>query len=269
MGRIDGLTILNAMPFGKAANKKGEGIMKKFLICLMMVSVVALSLSADVYVKMKTHTDAMSIAGQNTPAKDAINEEWIGNDKFAIVSEDQSSYILDLKTNTGYIVNHKNKSYVETPLPLDLAKLLPPEAAAFAGMMKMTATVNPTNETKKIGQWNCTGYDETISLAMGMTMKMKIWASTDVGFDWAAFNSKMFMNFIKGQMMIDDASVKEMMKVKGFQISSETSGEFMGAKMRTTYDVVEISKKDAPANLYAVPAGYAKKATLDMSEVRR
>jgi hypothetical protein len=241
--------------------------MKKFLICLMMLSVVALSLSADVYIKMKTHTDAMSVMGQNTPAKDGFNEQWIGTDKFAMVSDEQA-YILDLKANIGYIVNHKSKSYVETPLPLDLAKLLPPEAASFAGMMKMSVTVNATNETKKIGQWNCTGYDETITV-MGMAMKMKIWASTDVGFDWAAFNSKMFMNFVKGQMMIDDASVKEMMKVKGIAISSETSGEVMGAKIRSTNDVVEISKKDAPANLYAVPAGYAKKATLDMSEIRK
>lgn len=241
--------------------------MKKFLICLMMISVVALSLSADVYVKSKTHSDAMSVMGQNTPAKDGFNEQWIGDDKFAAVSDDQS-YILDFKKNIGYIVNHKSKSYIETPLPLDLAKLLPPEAAAFAGMMKMSATVSPTNELKKIGQWNCTGYDATITV-MGMAMKMKIWASTDVGFDVTPYNSKIFQNIIKGQMMLDDASVKEMMKIKGFQISSETSGEIMGAKMKSTNDVVEIAKKDAPANLYAVPAGYAKKATLDMSEIRR
>ncbi len=241
--------------------------MKKFLVCLTMIAVVALSLSADIYIKSKTHTDAMSVMGQNTPAKDGISEQWIGADKFAMLSEDQA-YILDLKKNMGYIVNHKSKSYVETPLPLDLMKLLPPEASAFAGMMKMTATVTPTNETKKIGQWNCTSYDETISV-MGMAMKMKVWASTDVGFDWAAFNSKMFMNFVKGQMMIDDASVKEMMKVKGIPISSETTGDIMGAKIRSTNDVLEISKKDAPANLYVVPAGYAKKATLDMSEIRK
>jgi hypothetical protein len=241
--------------------------MKKFLICLMMISVVALSLSADVYIKSKTHTDAMSVMGQNTPAKDGFSEQWIGNDMFAMISEDQS-YVIDLKKNIGYIINHASKTYVETPLPLDLAKLLPPEAAAFAGMMKMTMTVNPTNDTKKIGQWNCAGYESTTTV-MGMAIKTKIWASTDVGFDVAAFNSKIFSNFVKGQMMVDDASVKEMAKIKGFQISSDTSGEIMGAKMKSTTEVVEIAKKDAPANVYGVPAGYTKKATLDMSEVRR
>jgi len=241
--------------------------MKKFLICLTMIAVAALSLSADVFIKTKTHTDAMSVMGQNTPAKDGFSEQWIGTDKFAMVSDEQA-YILDLKKNIGYIVNHKGKSYVETPLPLDLTKLLPPEAAAFAGMMKMTMTVNPTNDTKKIGQWNCAGYESTTTV-MGMAIKTKIWASTDVGFDVAAFNSKVFQNIVKGQMMVDDASVKEMAKIKGFQIMSDTSGEIMGAKMKSTTEVVEISKKDAPANVYAVPAGYAKKATLDMSEIRK
>jgi len=241
--------------------------MKKFLVGLTMIAVVALSLSADIYIKTKTHQDAMAVMGQNTPAKDGFSEQWWGTDKFAEISNDQAM-ILDLKKNIGYIVNHKSKTYIETPLPLDLSKLLPPEGAAFAGMLKMSGTVSPTNETKKIGQWNCTGYDAVMTV-MGMATKIKIWASTDVGFDVAAFNSKIFQNIIKGQMMLDDASVKEMAKVKGFQISSETSGEIMGAKLKVTNDVVEIAKKDAPANVYTVPAGYAKKATLDMSEIRK
>lgn len=240
--------------------------MKKLLTCLAMMLAVTLALSADVYVKMKTHSDAMSIMGQTTPAQDGTTEQWIGEDKFASLGD--QSFIIDLKKNLGYIINAKAKTYVETPLPLDMSKLLPPEAAAFAGMMKMSATVAPTTETKKIGSWTCTGYDVNLSMPM-FAMKMKVWAATDVPFDVNAFNAKIWANLVKGQMMMDDASIKEMAKIKGFQIATETTGDVMGAKMRSTTEVVEIAKKDAPANVYSVPAGFTKTATLSMDAIQK
>ncbi|MDP2914771.1 MAG: hypothetical protein Q8O91_04895 [Candidatus Aminicenantes bacterium] len=241
--------------------------MKKLFTCLAMMLAVTLALSADVYVKMKTHSDAMSIMGQTTPAQDGTTEQWIGDDKFASLGGDKS-FIIDLKKNLGYIIDAKAKTYVETPLPLDMSKLLPPEAAAFAGMMKMSATVAPTTETKKIGSWTCTGYDVNLSMTM-FAMKMKVWAATDVPFDANAFNAKIWANLVKGQMMMDDASIKEMAKIKGFQIATETTGDVMGAKMRSTTEVVEIAKKDAPVNVYSVPAGFTKTATLSMDAIQK
>jgi hypothetical protein len=136
-------------------------------------------------------------------------------------------------------------------LLLDMSKLLPPEAAAFAGVMKMSATVAPTNETKKIGQWNCQGYTMTVSM-MGQNITTKIRASEDVGFDTAAFNSKNLGNMSKGGgMMLDDASLKDFAKLKGFQVYSETTGNIMGATMRSTTEVQEISTKSASSGICA------------------
>jgi hypothetical protein len=237
--------------------------MKKLIAVFALLFVASLSLSADVYIKTKTHQDAMSMMGQTTPAKDSIAEQWIGDDVFAHVSADQSM-IINLKKNMAWIINHKAKNYVETPLPLDMAKLLPPEAAAFAGMMKMTATVTPTNDTKKVGQWNCQGYTMNMSI-MGMNVATKVWASTDVGFDAAAFNAKFLGTLMKGTMMLDDASVKELGKIKGYQIMTET--EMFGSK--TTMQVTEIGKKDAPAGTYSVPSGYTKSTTLSADAFKK
>jgi hypothetical protein len=236
--------------------------MKKAFTFVAIVLVAALSLSADVYVKSKSHTDAMSIMGQTTPATDTVSEQWIAADKFAAVSADQT-FIIDAGKNMAYFVNPKAKTYFETPLPFDYAKLLPPQAAAMAGMMMMSATVAPTTETKKVGQWNCTGYDVTISV-MGMPMKQRVWATMDTGFDVKAFNEKFLVPMMKGMMRFDDASAKEMMKIKGFQVASEMNGEIMGAKIHSTTEVLEISKKTPPAGIYGVPAGFTKQATLDM-----
>jgi hypothetical protein len=235
---------------------------------LVLVAVVALSLSAaDVYIKTKTHTDAMTVMGQNTPAQDTIGEAWIGDDAFATITADQIM-VIDMKKNLAYFIYPKAKTYVETPLPLDFAKILPPEAAAMAGMLQMTATVTPTTETKKIGSWSCTGYDVNLTI-MGMAMKMRSWTSTDVPFDAAAFNAKFLGNMLKGQMRLDEASAKEFAKMKGYQIASDMTGDIMGAKMHNTSEVVEITKKPAPAGTYSVPAGFTKTATMSMDALQK
>ncbi|MBM3294443.1 MAG: DUF4412 domain-containing protein [Candidatus Aminicenantes bacterium] len=241
--------------------------MKKLLVFAALVGLAAVSLSADIYIKTKTHSDAASFMGQTTPATDAVTEQWFNDNQFAQVGTGDSM-IIDLAKNLAYMINHATKSYVETPLPLDLTKLLPPEAAAMAGMFKMTATVNPTSETKKIGSWNCSGYDVTISI-MGMAMNMKVWATTDLPFDAGAFNDKFMPALMKGTMRLDDASVKEFAKIKGLQIASEMNAEIMGAKMRSTTEVLEISKKNPPAGVYAVPAGYTKKANLSLADLQK
>jgi hypothetical protein len=240
--------------------------MKKLMIFAAILALAALSLSADIYVKSKSHTDAMSIMGQNTPAKDDVSEQWISDYALAQSSAAQG-FIIDLKKNTMTFLNHGKKTYVETTLPLDMAKILPPQMAAMAGMMTMTATVTPGQDKKKIGNWNCSLYDMNMSV-MGMAMPMKIWASTDVPFDTAKYAS-LFANLLKGQMRLDDASVKEFQKIRGFQIASEMNAEIMGAKMHTSSEVLEIAVKPAPANAYSVPKGYVKKDTLAVDEIQK
>jgi len=241
--------------------------MKKIIFVLSFFLVLANFAAADVYVKSKQHTDALSVMGQNQPAKDEITEQWIGDDKFAFISQEMSS-ILDLKKNIGYFIIPKEKTYVETPLPLDLAKVFPPEMSQMMSqMMKMTVSVTPNGQTKTIGQWKCSGYDVTIQMMM-MPMKMSVWASTDVPIDMEKY-FKMQSNILKFQLRLDDAAVKEMMKVKGYWIATETTAEMMGAKIRTTTEVLEISKKSPDASVYSVPAGFTKKDTLTMQDFQR
>lgn len=240
--------------------------MKKAFSIFGAVLILAAFVSADVYIKSKTHTDAFSIMGQSQPAKDETVEQWFGNDKFAHLGSEMSS-IVDLKNNVMFLVNHKDKTYVETELPLDIAKLMPPEMAQMMGaMMKMTVAVKPTGETKTIGQWKCSGYDVSIQMMM-MPMKMAVWASTDVPMDMEKF-SKMYANVLKAQLRLDDAALQEMAKIKGYWIASETTAEMMGAKIRTTTEVIEITNKTPNPSVYAVPQGYTKTQFLDMKGMR-
>jgi hypothetical protein len=101
--------------------------MKKQITLVLTILLLASFASADIYIKSKIHIDGMM--GQ--PARDTVSEQWIGDNQFATVSGD-SSTVIDLNKNVFYMINHKDKTFVEASLPFDFTKLLPPQAA---GMM--------------------------------------------------------------------------------------------------------------------------------------
>jgi hypothetical protein len=238
--------------------------MKKILFAVVLILIVSVFLSADVYIKSTVHTDAFTMMGQNQPAKDESMEQWIGTNQMATISADKVM-ILDMTKNVMFIVNPKDKTYIETSLPLDMNKLVPKEMAPMLAMMKMTVKVAANGQVKKIKNWNCGGYDVDMSMSM-MKMKMKVWATTDVPFDWKAY-SKMYANIAKTQFM-DDSSIAEFGKISGYQIASEMTMNMMGSDMKVNTQVAEITKKDAPVNAYKVPAGFTKKDGLSLQDLR-
>jgi hypothetical protein len=245
---------------------KKEKPMKKLCVFFSLVLVLAGFASADYYIKSKVHTDAFAMMGQSQPAKDEISEQWLGDDKFATITPGMS-FVVDMKKNMFYWINHGNKTYVEAKLPFDFAGIVDPQMAQMMSqMMKMTVTVTPNGQTKTIGQWNCTGYDVALNMMM-MPMKMSVWASTDVPFDIDKFMN-FYSNILKAQLRLDDASIQEMRKVKGYWIATEVNAEVMGAKMHNTTEVVEISKKSPDPSVYSVPAGYTKKDKLSMQDIQ-
>ena len=221
--------------------------MKKLIFVVTLVVISFVFLNADVYIKTKTHTGAFEMMGQKQPAKDQVSEQWLGDNKFAQISEGQTM-VMDLNKNIIYVIYHGTKSYLEAKLPLDMSKLLPEQLAGMLSMMKMTVTVNPTGETKKVGKWNCTGYDINMKMSM-MEMKMKSWATKDVPFDWNAYMEKMFPHVMKmsGSFGLDESAIKEFKKLDGYQVAMEMSMSMMGQEMKITSEVLEISKKSAPA----------------------
>jgi hypothetical protein len=247
-----------------AMMKQTGGSMKKILFAVFVILTISFFLQADVYIKSNVHTDAFTMMGQNQPAKDEAMEQWIGSNRMVSISKDKIM-IMDAAKNVMYIVNPKEKSYVQTSLPLDMNKLVPKEMAPMMAMMKMTVKVTPNGKTQKVNKWNCSGYDVDMTMSM-MQMKMKVWATSEVPFDWKAY-TKMYANLAKMQFM-DDASIAEFNKINGYQIASEMTMNMMGSDMKVTTTVTEITKKEPPAGLYSVPAGFAKKESLSMEDMR-
>ena len=239
--------------------------MKKVMAAILVVLCGTVFLSADVYIKQKTHSDAISFMGQNQPEKNDFAEMWLSQNKMASITPD-GGFILDLDKKIAMMINHTDKSYVQMDLPLDISKYFPSQLLQMMG--NVTVEVTPTGQKEKIGSWNCDIYNMTMNMMM-MKMKYKIWASTEVPFDWEKFMKEMYSQMAMVTMRLNENSVKEMEKIKGFQIKSEMAMDMMGNEIKTSYEVVEISEKSAPAGIYAAPEGYTKKEKFGMADLQR
>ena len=185
--------------------------MKKRIIIAIALIITTSSLSADVYIKLTTKTG--SIVGQ--PARELTNEQWIGDKKMANITP-EGTFIVDLVKKKFFMVNHQAKTYMESDLPVDISKMLPEQMAAMMeGMIKnMKVSVNPSGMKKKIGNWNCSGYDVNMQM-MGMDIKMVVWASTEVPFDWEKTN-RLNSEMMKVQLRLGDTFTEEFQKINGY-----------------------------------------------------
>lgn len=240
--------------------------MKKSLICLLIVLAFGTSAqAADVYIKQISHTDAFSMQGREMPVQDNVIHMWMGSDKM-MVEMPQQKIVIDLGKEVMLWINHQNKSYVEMTLPLEPEKYFP--AQMMQMMENIEVTVTATGEVQKIGEWECEGYEMSMSFMM-MNMQQTIWASKNVPFDWKDYMEKMLPKLTQATMYLGEDSFKELMKIQGFQIKTETSMEVMGNEVKSWQEVQEIVKQTPPDGTYTVPEGYTKKDKLDLTDIQR
>ncbi|UCF68303.1 MAG: DUF4412 domain-containing protein [Acidobacteriota bacterium] len=213
---------------------------------------------ADTYVVEQLHTDPVQMMGKTRGGKDVRNTLWIGSDRIRRDEGGDSSVIVRLDQSKMYIVNHKEKSYVATDLPLDVGKLFSPEMApmmkAMLEGMKFEAKVTPTEEKKKIGEWNCSRYDVEVKGGM-MNMTSTVWATKDVPIDLDAI--KAMYEALSGMQPQMAPLIKEMARIDGYRVLQESEISPMGMKMKTTETLVSVENKPAPAGTYDPPEGYS------------
>ena len=236
--------------------------MKKLAVIILSLVFLSVLLNADYLIKTKTHMDAFEMMGQKQPATDEVVENWIGKDKM-LTHQQEKIFIVRMDTKKMYYIMPKTKSYVEINLPFDITELIPPEAAQMMSMMKMTVKVTPTNNTKMVGNWNCSEYQVEMKMMMG-TYNLNMWATRDLKIDLDAYN-EMYTN-VSAMGFIEN--VEEFKKIKGYPIHTEMSMNMMGMNIKGYNTVTEITEKTPPPGLYSPPSDYQKKEKLGMQDFR-
>lgn len=241
-------------------------MMSKRLLVLLVGGMIlaAMPVRADLCMKQATHSDAFEIMGQKQPEKFDTTVMWVGEKRSRTNLGDTASMLFDMEKSELYALNHTQKTYAV--IPLDLGKMVDEalqgetgeeaeaaKATMEAAMSSMKCEVTPTEETKKIGEWNTRKYNVAMSIMM-MNFNNEVWATQDIKFDWKAYYA--LTEGLLSQMPGAENIVKEMAKVDGVPVMSITTGDMMGTTFKSTTELFECTTKDAPAGTYDIPADY-------------
>jgi len=141
-----------------------------------------------------------------------------------------------------YQLAPQNKMYMEMPV----TKL----GSQIEDQLQVTVT--KSDETKKIGNYNCTRYDLTVKGVPGMPadgVTTQYWVTTDVDV------LDEYTKFSDTQGHSESAKLGDAMaKIKGFPIQIERTTP-MG---KVTMTVTTVKKQDVPDSMFEVPADYQK-----------
>jgi hypothetical protein len=243
--------------------------MIKLKSALILISLVTFSLQADMFIKQKQHTDGYTIAGNTVEETNEVLNVWIGEKGLRSDGEGQSILVRN-DTKNVYIIDHTQKEYTIVPFSqFDAIS----DAITTSGlpdfvtnMIKMTATVSPTSETKKIGNYNCKKYLQTIKNA-AMSSETVLWVTKDIKVDveiYKKYLSSMLTATPAMRQLLGDIS-KEIDKIDGVYVLSNTVTNTMGNEIKSSAEVLEAKEGTAPAGTYELPAKY-KEVTYEESD---
>ncbi len=255
--------------------------MKKWQVkisCLLLGLAFVLALSsaanADLYMKQKRHTDETKVMGQTQPATDEIVITWLGKDKARMDHDQDTSAIILLDKNVIISLDHTKMTYTEMQIgewEKSIEEAMNKEAQTeedkegakkalgllkgLKSLVKFEAKVTETKDTKRIKDLNCRKYILKANMPM-VKMTSEIWATEDIKVDFNLYRK--ISNVMMANMPGFQQALKEMEKIKGVMVYSESSGSALGANVKSTEELLEIGDKTPPAGAYEIPKGYAK-----------
>lgn len=154
---------------------------KKISIFAFMVVTATNLTHADIHIKKSVYTNAVYDIGTVFPAETTEKELWVGNQQSTLITPD-IIIIIDENKDLVSILNRKAKTYVESPLPLDLLKIIPQDLFLKIQAYQISGVVKKTGEVKKVKQKHCNLYE--IIMEFPYPKEIKIWTSVDMPFNW-------------------------------------------------------------------------------------
>lgn len=224
--------------------------------CLASFAALALlagvARAGDLVVTKEKHSDAMP--GQ--AATDTVETMWVGKDRMR-VEEGTSITIVRGDLKKMYLIDSKAKTYSAVDLPIDMKKYIPAEMAPMLEHLgSMKATVTPTTETKKIGEWEATRYTMTLAMPMG-GMTQEMWIVKSLGAEYPGWRE--LAGAVMSQSPFMGNLAEEMKKIDGMAVLVERTMKTPGGEMKAREAVKSIETKEPAAGLYDLPEGYTEK----------
>ena len=222
--------------------------MKKIVVVLWSILLFCSETDADTYLKQ--------IQTIPSTGKTVERTLWIGKDAVREQSPNLTK-ITRFEDNVMYtLVAGKKKAIT---LSLDTAAKMLKESG------RMTLSVTPTSETKKIGKWQAKKYIQKMTSPFANS-EAEVWVTQDIVMDKATLpqlNQRLFLATPAGSVMppgiitaADKTLQAEIAKMQGVPVYSKTTYEIDGKKNLSETKLIDAGEKAPPANTYLPPSDY-------------
>lgn len=205
---------------------------------------------------LATHTEGYSFQGQQVPDSSSSSTVWLDEGRLRS-DEGERTTLVRLDLDTMYLIDHAAETVAEVQLPVDLRQLIPPAVAEqMLRMMAYDVTVEPTDDTRQIGDWSCRAWNITMSSEM-MLVSSRFWATTDTPVDHAAYvaASRPVLSLQPGL----DELAEQMAAIDGLVVVQETqmTAPVLGDRsILTSVETREITEVEPPEGWFEPPADY-------------
>jgi len=197
----------------------------------------------------------------------AVSETWIGDDIIAGTDRGRT-IIVDRRRRRLIYVDHKHRTWVESPLPLDIPTLFCEHSLKTRQERRSSGEVRETRSNRRILGRTCRQYDvHSWYESNGQIHSegwIKVWASTDVPCDLSLFDE-----MLSTMRLIDNRDAvfrSELEKIEGLQMGLELrEGNFLSGR-RYFDETVRIETRTPPPLTFSAPAGYTKKERIENFE---
>ena len=232
-------------------------------LAALLASALYLSpaVASDEGIYIETVNRSTGLMGE-TP-REETSKTYVAHDKMKVASSDPegADMLLDPTTGLMTFLNHANKEYYQINAKSMMQGMSQPGLEQMRAMLEQTKiSVEATDETKKINDWNCRKYKVTKTGMM--EIEQEIWATEEVDINLDRYNELMSMSGpdgLLGDSEAGKAQRTEMEKIKGYPILSKSKMNMMGSTMETESEVKIIRQEPMQAEMFEIPKDYQKK----------
>lgn len=235
------------------------------IVGLIVTIIGATEAAADVRIRQLFETDAFEIMGRVMPATLDTNTIWLSGNNARLDAGHTASTILLGDSGRLIQLDHIDRTYLEIDLKamgkyvdLKLPEMLgtmSPETQKIVGGMNTEIKVTPTEDKKKIGDWNCRKFILEKHVGV-MESSTEVWATTDVEVNAGAYYK--IINSLMFWMPSYEKNLAQFSKIDGLTVKEETTARVMGKEAHSVMKVIDIHKEDAPKDAFTIPEGYTE-----------
>lgn len=216
---------------------------------------------ADIHIRKRVQTDAVYDIGTVFPAETTEREVWLGNKQMAYITRSMV-VIIDNNKNLVSILNRKAKTYVESPFPLDMSKIISRHLFSKIQSYRINGVVKMNKALRQIEEKNCNLYE--IIMDFPYPKEIKVWTTVDMPFDWR--NIRKLQSIIWKLNNYSSEFIGMLDTIKGYGILSHESMWMDGTELKEICEVIEVVECHPQNDVYMIPEEYTKTETLSLQD---